>query len=107
MLLGQGLVDAEGQRQRMTELLPLETSFAERKLHLGYRAVTLRGEVPPLGAAGSGFRGHEFHYARILSEAGAEPLFASSDARHRDLGAAGQRVGRVFGSFVHLIDRAA
>jgi cobyrinic acid a,c-diamide synthase len=107
MLLGQGLVDAEGQRQRMAGLLPLETSFAERKLHLGYRAVRLRGEVLPLGASGSRFRGHEFHYARILSEAGSEPLFDASDARSRDLGPAGQRVGRVFGSFVHLIDRAA
>jgi cobyrinic acid a,c-diamide synthase len=107
MLLGQGLVDAEGERQRMAGLLPLETSFAERKLHLGYRAVTLRGDALPLGASGSRFRGHEFHYARILSEAGAEPLFEASDARSRDLGPAGQRVGRVFGSFVHLIDRAA
>jgi cobyrinic acid a,c-diamide synthase len=107
MLLGQGLVDAEGQRQRMAGLLPLETSFAERKLHLGYREVTLRGDALPLGASGSRFRGHEFHYARILSEAGSEPLFDAGDARSRDLGPAGQRVGRVFGSFVHLIDRAA
>lgn len=107
MLLGQGLVDSDGERQRMAGLLPLETSFAERRLHLGYRAVTLQGAVPSLGPAGSGFRGHEFHYARILSEAGADALFDVSDARHRDLGAAGQRVGRVFGSFVHLIDRAA
>jgi cobyrinic acid a,c-diamide synthase len=107
MLLGQGLVDSEGQRQRMAGLLPLETSFAERKLHLGYRAVTLRGEALPLGVAGSFYRGHEFHYARILSEARTEPLFEASDSRGRDLGPSGQRVGRVFGSFVHLIDRAA
>jgi cobyrinic acid a,c-diamide synthase len=107
MLLGQGLVDAEGQRQRMAGLLPLETSFAERKLHLGYREVTLCGDALPLGSARSRFRGHEFHYARILSEAGSEALFEASDARSRDLGPAGQRVGRVFGSFVHLIDRAA
>jgi cobyrinic acid a,c-diamide synthase len=107
MLLGQGLVDEEGKRQEMAGLLPLETSFAERKLHLGYRAVTLQGEALPIGAAGSGFRGHEFHYARILSEAGTEPLFEASDARGQALGPAGQRVGRVFGSFVHLIDLSA
>jgi cobyrinic acid a,c-diamide synthase len=107
MLLGQGLVDGDGRRQRMAGLLPLETSFAERKLHLGYRAVTLRGEALPIGAAGSGFRGHEFHYASIVSEAGTEALFEAIDARGQSLGRAGQRVGRVFGSFVHLIDRAA
>jgi cobyrinic acid a,c-diamide synthase len=67
----------------------------------------LRGETLPIGVAGSRFRGHEFHYARVLSEAGTEPLFDASDARGRELGSAGQRVGRVFGSFVHLIDRAA
>ena len=107
MLLGQGLVDAEGGRQPMAGLLPLETSFTERRLHLGYRAVTLHGEALPIGDAGSAFRGHEFHYARILNESGTDPLFAASDARGRELGSAGQRVGRVFGSFVHLIDRAA
>jgi cobyrinic acid a,c-diamide synthase len=107
MLLGRGLVDAEGQRQKMAGLLPLETSFAERQLHLGYRAVTLRDDARPLGGRGTGFRGHEFHYARILSEAGAAALFEASDSRGRALGPSGQRIGRVCGSFVHLIDRAA
>ncbi len=41
MVLGRGLVDAAGTRHAMAGLLPLETSFAERKLHLGYRAARL------------------------------------------------------------------
>jgi cobyrinic acid a,c-diamide synthase len=107
MLLGGGVVDETGRRHKMAGLLALETSFAERKLYLGYRAVTLRDDTLPLGGRGTGFRGHEFHYARILSEAGAGALFEASDSRGRALGPSGQRVGRVFGSFVHLIDRAA
>jgi len=37
MALGEGLIDAKGARHAMLGLLPVETSFAERKLALGYR----------------------------------------------------------------------
>ena len=67
MTLGEGLIDADGARHAMAGLLPLVTSFAERKLHLGYRQGTLLADSP-LGKAGSAFRGHEFHYATVVSE---------------------------------------
>jgi cobyrinic acid a,c-diamide synthase len=60
MVLGQGLVDAAGQRHAMAALLPLETSFAERRRALGYRQAALAATCP-LGEAGTSFRGHEFH----------------------------------------------
>ena len=103
MVLGRGLVDAEGTRHAMAGLLGLETSFAERKLHLGYRRMkALCGN--PLGEAGAVFRGHEFHYSATLSEDGA-PLFEATDAAGNDLGSFGLADGRVAGSFFHLIDR--
>ena len=105
MVLGRGLTDADGVRHAMAGLLPLETSFAERKLHLGYRAVTAAGDSP-LGAKGLCYTGHEFHYATVVAEGPAEPLFTVADARGTDLGHAGLAVGRVTGSFIHLIDRA-
>ncbi|MFN7104951.1 MAG: cobyrinic acid a,c-diamide synthase, partial [Pseudorhizobium sp.] len=40
MVLGEGLIDAGGERHAMLGLLPLVTSFAARKLHLGYRRLT-------------------------------------------------------------------
>ncbi len=46
MVLGRGLVDGEGARHAMAGLLPLETSFAERGLHLGYRRVRLAAATP-------------------------------------------------------------
>jgi cobyrinic acid a,c-diamide synthase len=104
MVLGQGLVDAEGHRHAMAGLLPLETSFAERRLHLGYRRAALAADCP-LGAAGNRFRGHEFHYARVVREGPGRPLFTCADAAGRDLGATGLIEGSVVGSFVHLIDR--
>src|SRR5260370_1355758 len=69
MVLGEALSDAEGRVHRMAGLLPLATSFADRRLHLGYRAATLLGGGP-LGPAGARFRGHEFHYATTISAAG-------------------------------------
>ena len=104
MVLGEGLVDAAGSRHAMAGLLPLETSFAARELHLGYREVRLT-DATPLGPAASVFRGHEFHYAAILREAREAPLFSAADAAGRLLGPVGARRGRVMGSFIHLVDR--
>jgi cobyrinic acid a,c-diamide synthase len=105
MVLGRGLIDAAGQRHEMTGLLPLETSFAARRRSIGYRAMRLLGPGP-LGEAGTPFRGHEFHYATIIDEGAGEPLFATADADGTSLGETGRIAGRIFGSFLHLIDRA-
>ena len=100
MVLGQGLVDASGHSHAMSGLLPLATSFAERRLHLGYR--TVQAACGPFAGR---WTAHEFHYATILREEG-EPLFRAWDAEGAALGAMGLRKGRVSGSFAHLIDRA-
>src|SRR5207244_1254874 len=105
MALGESLIDGDGRAHRMVGLLPLVTSFAERRLHLGYRTATLIG-AGPLGPAGARFRGHEFHYATTIAAGAAAPLFALADSCARDLGPAGLRLGLVMGSFIHLIDRA-
>ena len=105
MVLGRTLTDAEGAGHAMAGLLPVATSFAAPRLSLGYREVSLAAATP-LGAAGALLRGHEFHYATPGEGEGATPLFLGRDARGRDLGPLGACAGRVFGSFVHLIDRA-
>ncbi len=89
----------------MAGLLPVATSFAARKLHLGYRQLAALAESP-LGSRNSAWRGHEFHYASILSESAGTPLFAARDADGLSLGPIGHVDGTVMGSFVHLIDRA-
>ena len=104
MVLGERLIDADGVEHAMAGLLPVATTFAERGLTLGYRTVRILGDGP-LGRDGTRFRGHEFHYARVLREDGDAALFRCGDARGRDLGTAGRRVGTVAGSFMHLVDR--
>lgn len=100
MTLGAGLVDGEGVRHEMLGLLPVETSYAAPRRHLGYRRITL-GAPTPLGLAGARYRGHEFHFASEIARQDARP-FCDSDGQ----GPAGAVVGRVCGSFLHLIDRA-
>jgi cobyrinic acid a,c-diamide synthase len=104
MALGRVLIDADGAAHRMADLLPLETSFRDRRLTLGYRHARL-AQDGLLGEAGTRYAGHEFHYCRVISEAVEAPLFETTDAVGADLGPAGLVVGNVFGSFVHLIDQ--
>jgi cobyrinic acid a,c-diamide synthase len=105
MVLGRALTDGNGEPHTMAGLLAVETSFASPKLTLGYRQAKLVAGGP-LGEAGTAFQGHEFHYAKVVNETGADPLFQITDAAGNELGHAGQHVGRVVGSFIHLIDRA-
>jgi len=102
MVMGDSLTDADGEAHAMAGLLRLSTSFAARKLHLGYRQLRTLGDESLFGPPDSPYRGHEFHYASIVSEQG-EPLFAASDAAGLALGPMGLRSGRIMGSFVHLL----
>ncbi|MEM9731983.1 MAG: cobyrinate a,c-diamide synthase [Pseudomonadota bacterium] len=106
MVLGQGLLDADGENHAMAGLLPHATSFAKRKLHLGYRNAMLQTSGV-LGEVGSLFAAHEFHYSSLLEHdaAGCSALFDCVDARGKALGLLGLQRGRVAGSYLHLIDR--
>jgi cobyrinic acid a,c-diamide synthase len=104
MVLGRTLEDEHGQVHPMAGLLPVATSYAKRRLHLGYRVARLvRDGV--LGPAGAIFAGHEFHYASIIGDGAApEQAFAvASDAEGNGLGPAGHQVGHVSGTFFHVI----
>jgi cobyrinic acid a,c-diamide synthase len=101
MVLGQGMEDADGRRHAMAGLLQLETSFAHRSLHLGYRRARLCADGV-LGRSGDEIMGHEFHYARALS-VGDEPLADCRDAAGAVVPEAGARRGSVSGTFFHAI----
>ena len=101
MVLGDALIDAKGQSHPMAGLLPLTTSFATCKIHLGYR------QLSPLGGPWTkSLRGHEFHYSSLENEGKADRLFKASDATGGDLGSIGLRRGMVMGSYAHIICEA-
>jgi cobyrinic acid a,c-diamide synthase len=102
MVLGQRLEDADGVWHPMTGLLGHATSFARRRLHLGYREARLRVDAP-IGPAGGVVRGHEFHYATLMEAADGQPLADLIDGQGAALGGAGERRGRVTGTFFHAI----
>ena len=101
MVLGRTLIDADGTAHGMAGLLSHVTSFATRRMHIGYRRLTpIRDDVWT-----SPLRGHEFHWS-ILENAGSDdPLFQQANAQGDDLGLTGGRRGRVMGSYAHIIDR--
>ncbi|MGQ3361774.1 MAG: cobyrinate a,c-diamide synthase, partial [Phreatobacter sp.] len=104
MVLGEALVDAEGAAHPMAGLLPVTTSFAKRKMSLGYRLVTT--DAPSaLGPAGAVLSGHEFHYATIAEAASDGALGTARDAEGSVLGPVGHVRGHVSGSFFHAIAR--
>jgi len=105
MVLGRGLEDADGRRHEMTGLLGLETSFLERKLHLGYRRARLQRDCS-LGANGTEVFGHEFHYASTVSVNG-DSLVDCTDASGIKVPEQGARQGSTTGTFFHVIDGAA
>jgi cobyrinic acid a,c-diamide synthase len=101
MVLGAGLEDAAGARHPMLGLLGIETSFAARRLHLGYRRARFaRGG----GVLASDVLGHEFHYATVLANSDA-PLADITDAGGALVADSGSRRGSVSGAFFHMIDR--
>jgi cobyrinic acid a,c-diamide synthase len=102
MVLGEGLEDAQGVRHAMAGLFSHATSLAARKLHLGYREARLLSDSA-LGGAGATIRGHEFHYATLISPGADQSLVELTDAQGDRLGAAGSRRGHVSGTFFHAI----
>jgi cobyrinic acid a,c-diamide synthase len=104
MVLGAALEDADGVTHQMTGLLSHVTSFAQRKMNLGYRNARLAQDCA-LGSAGSAVRGHEFHYSRLIEPGRDAPLAELSDATGTALGSSGGRRGNVTGAFFHAIAR--
>jgi cobyrinic acid a,c-diamide synthase len=102
MVLGQSIEDSDGRTHAMTGLLGHTTSFAKRKLHLGYRAARLLSDGV-LGPKGAHVRGHEFHYASLTAAGDDEPFAELSDSEGRALGEGGGRRGQVSGTFFHAI----
>jgi cobyrinic acid a,c-diamide synthase len=105
MALGATLTDANGATHEMAGLLGVATSFAKRKMTLGYREIALAADGA-LGRAGARFRGHEFHYSTLVTDGSDEPFALAGDAYGVEPAPSGSRRGRVSGSYFHVIAAA-
>jgi cobyrinic acid a,c-diamide synthase len=99
MVMGETLTDKSGATHAMTGLLPVSTRIDRPKRTLGYRRLLHSSPLPWASA----LNGHEFHYssARQLR---LDPLFAATDALGEVLPDMGAQIGRVMGSYAHVID---
>ncbi len=102
MLLGAALTDAAGTTHPMAGLLSHTTSFATRRMTLGYREATTLA-ASPLGPANTVLRGHEFHYATTSHPGTDAPLATLVDGQGNSIGPSGSHRGNVSGSFFHAI----
>jgi cobyrinic acid a,c-diamide synthase len=99
MVLGEALTDKAGSTHRMAGLLPISTDIARPKRTLGYRRLRHASPLPwP-----ADLMGHEFHYSTGNS---GDPLFTATDALGTALPPLGAVLGRVMGSYAHVIDVA-
>ncbi len=101
MVLGAGLIDGNGTRHEMADLLPVETSFLVRQRTLGYRRAVASDAHP--FAPGATLRCHEFHYATLTSTETGD-LYRMSNIDDDSAVMVGSISGRVAGSFLHVID---
>jgi cobyrinic acid a,c-diamide synthase len=102
MVLGAALTDAAGAVYPMAGLLGVETSFAARRMTLGYRDATLAAACA-LGPAGRRLKGHEFHYSTVVTTGDDAPFAVVADAYGAEPAPAGGRRGAVTGGFFHVI----
>ena len=89
----------------MAGLLGVETSFAKRKMNLGYRDATLVAACG-LGAAGPAIQGPRISLFDLLTTGGDEPFADVGDAYGAPPTPSGSRRGAVTGSFFHIIAEA-
>lgn len=100
MVLGEALIDEDGESHPMLGLLSHVTSFQQRKRQLGYRRLKRVGEAPLPRL----LNGHEFHYSTIAEPGSDKPLFEVTDSKDAFLGTVGGCRNNVSGSYMHVIE---
>lgn len=101
MVLGRSLTDRDGISHAMAGLLPVDTRIDKPRRILGYRVL---GHASPLPWPKT-LNGHEFHYSSS-APSNLPPLFSAEDAAGEALPAMGAQIGRVMGSYAHVIAEA-
>jgi cobyrinic acid a,c-diamide synthase len=102
MYLMNGLQDRAGNRHEMVGIFDCECALQARFAALGYREVVTRAPSL-LGPAGSRFRGHEFHYSRLLENGCPEEgIYATTDRKGAYPAGKGVVRYNTLGSYIHL-----
>lgn len=94
MYLGEYITDPEGHSFPMCGYLPQGATMENMKLKLGYRKVFFQDQE---------YRGHEFHYSRIVPGSAALPSIARvTNAQGIEVDTPVYRLGNVIASYIHF-----
>lgn len=94
MYLCESIRDEEGKEYPMCGFLPQTASMEGMKLRLGYRKIVINGKE---------YRGHEFHYSRILpSETPLGTIGKAYNAKGMAVDTPVYRKGRVTAGYTHF-----
>jgi cobyrinic acid a,c-diamide synthase len=86
----------------MAGAIPVDIALEAGALHSGYRDLRVASSSM-LGPVGTRLRGHEFHFARLLSAGeGLNPAFTMHDSDGEPLGCEGWATDGIVASLVHL-----
>ncbi len=100
MYLGESLTDSEGRSFPMCSVIPGKSRMTPKLRSLGYRDVTTLDETP-FGPAGTGMRGHEFHWSEMELGQPCPPLYRQLSRRGVEK-LCGVRFNNVLASYIHL-----
>jgi cobyrinic acid a,c-diamide synthase len=91
-----------GGRHEMVGIFDCDCAMCKRFAALGYREVVTTAPSI-LGPAGSRFRGHEFHYSRLIdSDLTGEGLYQTTDRKGEYPAGKGVVTYNTLGSYIHL-----
>ena len=67
MYLARSIKGMDGKTYPMVNVLPIQATMENMKLHLGYRSFVFGGQT---------YKGHEFHYSTVIEETEKLPSIA-------------------------------
>lgn len=92
MYLCRSITGIDGATYKMADVLPIEATMSNMRLHLGYRTLKVGGNI---------YKGHEFHYSSVNDEQ-MESIAAITDAKGNGTGTKLYRHKNVIAGYTHL-----
>lgn len=94
MYLCESIKDEQGNPYPMCGFLPQDATMENMKLTLGYRKIFINGHE---------YRGHEFHYSRIIPSPSPLPSIAGVfNARDKQVDTPVYKINQVIASYIHF-----
>lgn len=92
MYLGKSILSEKNEVFKMVNYFDFESTIADKKLHLGYRTSSINKHI---------FKGHEFHYSRLINDNETTIKATVTNARGGNTTTRIYKKNKVMASYVH------